>query len=343
MPSMRHRTRNRSRSVFVRAVLGLVVAACLLGLTEIGFRLTGVEPAYAAVRMGLWQTAAAMRDRRIRGNREPHDFVVNTDEHGLRTALSLPRTPDASRVAVMGDSNVFGWGVGDDATFAAATQRALRAAGHPQAELLNAGQPGYSTAQMGWIFDKDVALFQPDLTVVFISLHDFNLTLVSDIEARDGAHGPAAMMRVFLARHSRIYEVLRHRLYPFADQVQVKPMDSVKEPRVPRVSDEERVAILDAMRTNAQRWGGEVTVGLLPDYGELLRQGKSPGVSRAGSRWAEDYAASRSLPFLDLRRCCSDRDPDALVFPYDHGHMNATGHEAIGAALAVHLSAWIGE
>ncbi len=344
MPKRRPRTRKRSHGTpwLLRAVLGLVVAACVLGLFEVGLRLGGVAPAYAEFHLGLWQTSGAMSNRRIQGNKEPHDFVLNTNIDGLRTTTERVRTEGVRRVAVMGDSNVFGWGVGEDGTFAAAAERAMQAGAVGPVEVINAGQPGYSSAQISWFFERIVARYQPDLTVVFISLHDFNLTLISDTESRFGAQSMKAQVRVGLARHSRIYEVLRRQLFPLSHRVQVQPLDPVREPRVPRVSDLERMQILDDMRQLASTWGGDVTVGLLPYYADFTRTPVNQRVPREGSGWAEQYATSRDLSLIDLRWICEDCDADELVFPYDKGHMNEAGNAVIGQALAERLLALLG-
>jgi lysophospholipase L1-like esterase len=325
------------RSVVLRASMGALVAACVLGLCEIGLRMAGVRPAYSAARMGLWQTEPKMENRRIRGNREPHDFVVNTNESGLRTKVSAMADLGTFRVAVMGDSNVFGWGVNDGATFASVAQRQLRTLGVAEAEVINAGQPGYSTAQIQWFFAQKVQAYKPDLTIVFVSLHDFNRTLISDNEARLGGAGLRAKLRVGLAQESRIYEWLRRRLFPLWATVQLLPSDAPDATRVPRVSDAERAMLLDDMRTLAESWGGAVTVGLLPDYSDLTRPVGPPAVPKVSAAWALAYGADRGLEPVDLRESCVGLEADSLVFSYDQDHMNAAGHKVVGEALAQEL------
>ena len=53
--------------------------------------------------------------------------------------------------------------------------------------VLNLGQPGYSTAMVGDLFQDTVVAYEPDLTIVFIPMHDYNKSLVSDLEFLQGA------------------------------------------------------------------------------------------------------------------------------------------------------------
>jgi lysophospholipase L1-like esterase len=303
-----------------------------VGLVEIGLRLGGVGPAYDSDRMSQWQTTPDLVNRHMRGSREPHDFLLNTNADGLRTAASRGREEGVFRIVLMGDSNVFGWGIGDEQTLAARTQAELRTR-NLGVEVINGGQPGYSTAQMSWLFNEVIRSYQPDLTILFLSMHDHNRVLVSDKESWRGARGPAAHLRVFLARRSRIYEVLRRRLYTGSHQTQVMPDDTAEGARVPRVSDEERGELLGEIRTQAQEWGGVISLGLMPDIADL-RQG--PGThlaTRMGQAWAERWSTQAGTRMFNIRACCPGGG-ESLVFPFDHGHMNAEGNAAAAVGLA---------
>ena len=335
LPTMRRPTPSRPR----RTLYGLIVAGCVVGLVEIGLRLNGVGAAYQMGMIAQWKTNPNLVDRRTIGSREPHNFVLNTNADGLRSTAIRQRTADAYRVVLMGDSNVFGWGIEDDETLAAMTQASLRAK-HPTIEIINGGQPGYSTAQMSWLFSEVIRAYEPDLTILFLSMHDHNRVLVSDAESWRGADGPTAWTRVFLARHSRIYEALRRRLYSSAGRAQAMPDDTQESARVPRVSDEERRTLLGEMRTEARQWGGEITLGLMPDVADLRHGSSGQMIPRMGQAWAESWVASGGQELVNLRTCCPDGG-EALVFPFDHGHMNAKGNALAALALAEWIEASI--
>jgi len=316
----------------VRPFLGIVFAGALLGLAEVTARLQGVQPAYKPDSMGQWQMTPNLNAHQMTGMREPHDFTITTNSHGLRT--QAPATPPANqyRVAVMGDSTVFGWGVADDESIAEAAQAHLAANGHSDIRVLNMGQPGYSTGMAGWLFEKSVAAYKPDLTVVFVSMHDFNRTLISDVERVHGAASMTAALRGFLVRNVALYEAMRRGLYPLADKAQLLPDEPTAEPRVSRVSDEERTVVLARMRQVAAQWGGEVSMGFLPFYADFSSRSHA-GHTRPGLPFAQQWSTDNARPLFDLRECCSGNPADR-TFPFDHGHLNALGNREVGVALA---------
>lgn len=314
----------------VRLLFGLVFAGVLLITAELGLRAAGVQGAYQPEAMGGWRMQTDMDQVHIQGGREPHDFVVSTNSAGLRTDLKKGKGR-RKRVAVMGDSNVFGWGVNEDGTLAAGIQAGLRERGVDW-ELLNAGQPGYSTTQVAWMFEEDVRHYAPDLVIVFLTLHDHNKVLVSDRESLEGAQGSAAV-RVALVRHSRIYQSLRELVFPNFDRVQLLPHDDTDEPRVLRASEAERAESFDRMRERLDGWWGELALGLLPFYPDLQRPPQANAMPREGVEFARAYAKERGIQLFDVRTCCGPA-ADVLVFPFDHGHLNADGNRLAGDAVA---------
>ncbi|MDP1747644.1 MAG: hypothetical protein Q8L90_18870, partial [Bacteroidota bacterium] len=108
---MRAERRNRSRRF--RLLLGILFAFVVIYLLEVGLRIGGIAPAYRSGASGSWRMTPNLDASALRGPRDGHDFTVSTNADGLRTKLPRERTPGILRVAVMGDSTVFGWGVSD--------------------------------------------------------------------------------------------------------------------------------------------------------------------------------------------------------------------------------------
>lgn len=316
----------------VRPLLGIVFAGALLGLAEVTARLQGVQPAYRPDSMGQWQMTPNLNAHQMTGMREPHDFTVTTNDHGLRTQAPVTAPAEQYRVAVMGDSTVFGWGVADNESIAETAQTHLATNGHPGIRVLNMGQPGYSTGMAGWLFEESVAAYKPDLTVVFVSMHDFNRTLISDVERVHGAASPTAAIRGFLVRNVALYEAMRRGLYPLADKAQLLPNEPTAERRVSRVSDDERAVVLARMRSVAGQWGGDVSMGFLPFYSDFSTHSNAAH-TRPGLQFAQQWSTANSRPLFDLRACCSGSPADR-TFPFDHGHLNALGNREVGVALA---------
>ena len=297
-------------------------------MTEISLRLAGFRPAYQVEELGRWRFSANLKDEPTQGPRDGHLFRVSTNADGLRTNLS-PGPPQIPRIALMGDSTVFGWGVDEGQTLADGLQQQLLGT-----EVLNAGQPGYSTTMMSWLFGEVVSAYQPGWTVVFIPMHDTNWVLVSDREVLRGGSGLRDRMRVWLARESRLYSLLRKGIFPLTDRPWLMPDQHSTEPRVPRVSDAERTLVLDEMREKMASWGGHLAIGYLPFKGDIEDNAPS---ERPTSTWARQYSSSRSVPLLNLQPCC--RGEKGLVLEDDPGHLSADGNKRVGTALGGALQA----
>ena len=312
-------------------------ATILLYLVEVSLRIAGVQAAYDAGAFGSWRMTPGMSGAPLRGPRDQHDFRATTNADGLRTKLGRERTPGRLRVALMGDSTVFGWGVDDGGTVSDGLQEALEQQVPGRVEVLNAGQPGYSTTQVAWLVGKVVAAYQPDLLIAFVPMHDFNRVLISDRELLEGGAGPVADLRVWMARNSRIYQVLRRSIWPMTEQAMLLPDQRTGEPRVERVSDTERTRNFDDMKAALAGHNGKVGVGFLPFHADLIGQ----AADRLGMGWAKEWTSKNGAPLFDARACCGTNSGD-LVLADDYGHLNARGNLAVGASLASGVRAALG-
>lgn len=105
-----------------------------------------------------------------------------SNEWGMRDR-SYPREKSSRtfRIAGIGDSVMFGWGVPIADTYLERLERDLseRAAanGGPPVEVLNFAVPGYNTAMEIALFEHRVLAFTPDLVVVHFVSNDYNVPL----------------------------------------------------------------------------------------------------------------------------------------------------------------------
>jgi lysophospholipase L1-like esterase len=304
----------------------------------VGARLAGIAPAHPPDATGSWAVYSNLKDHRMQGLAEPHQFRISTNADGLRTEAERHPEGNTYRVAIMGDSTVFGWGVQDHETIAATANAALVDMGRPEIEVINAGQPGYSTGMVGWLFKSTVAAYTPDLTIVFISMHDFNRTLISDVERHLGPANLKASARSILVRHISLYGWLRQHIYPMAHAAQLLPDVRTKETRVPRVSDTERDLVLRTMTTTAQQWGGKIAIGFVPFHRDLVNADPRFSDVRPGLKHAKAWSEAHGVPLYDLRRCCGP-GADERTFAFDRGHLNALGNAEVGVALTAAIAA----
>jgi len=103
---------------------------------------------------------------------------VSTNSCGMRDReRRLMPEPGTFRIALLGDSFAFGWGVALEESFGAVLERNLneRSDKTRRFEVLNFGVPGYSTFQETALFEDRVADFLPAAVLVFFIDNDFGL------------------------------------------------------------------------------------------------------------------------------------------------------------------------
>jgi hypothetical protein len=100
---------------------------------------------------------------------------VRTGDDGLRLPAPVhPKLPGTYRVLLLGDSQVFGWGLEDDQTLGARLAHELGTDATP-VEVVNAGVPGYNTAQeAAWLRARGPA-YRPDCVMVLFVDNDLAL------------------------------------------------------------------------------------------------------------------------------------------------------------------------
>ena len=131
---------SKNKQRFVAFLMGTTVVIITICSFEYYLIAQGQRPAYQVSNIGGWVMMPNENNRRMRSH-QGHDFQITTNKDGLRTSIS-PQKSNAFRIAVLGDSTVFGWGVNDMETFSYQLQKALSE--HiPSVEVLNAAQPGH--------------------------------------------------------------------------------------------------------------------------------------------------------------------------------------------------------
>ena len=163
------------------AVLALLL---VLGLLEGVLRLAGfryVDPAGAPLEfLGMDASEPGtgsylVRDPDLFWSLEPGASLesANRQQHEVVNALGMrgwelsSRKPEGvRRVAVLGDSCTFGFGVPLDATWPGRLEAFLRAR-DTTLEVANGGVPGYSTHQSRLRFERDVLPLEPDVVILY--------------------------------------------------------------------------------------------------------------------------------------------------------------------------------
>ena len=98
----------------------------------------------------------------------PH---VQTNSLGFRGPEIPEPNPKKKRIAILGDSFVFGSGVEWEGTIGVQLERSIQALGR-QVDVLNFGVPGYNTGHNAWVLENKVLEHAPDLVVYVAFAND---------------------------------------------------------------------------------------------------------------------------------------------------------------------------
>ena len=125
---------------------------------------------------------------------------VATVSHGQPVGFRDNGFQGGLRIAILGDSYVFGYGVDQDEAFPAQLERKLRASGRT-VDIINAGVPGYGARLERIFLDRYVLPLRPAVVLVAVFENDFSDNVYY-------AHRRFGAVRTFLGLHSVVYDLL---------------------------------------------------------------------------------------------------------------------------------------
>jgi lysophospholipase L1-like esterase len=332
------------------AVYAVIPALLLLVVAEGALRLIGFrhEAAPMVLRFGYPDpreiTGIFKTDPRLFWRLRPDSVFdaeasVAINASGYRGPVAAAIRPEnLFRVAVMGDSVAFGFGVAWPELLQTHLERRL--AGRP-VEVLNFGVPGYTSVQGLRQFRDDVARLRPDVVVIAYGWNDHWLAKGGLPDAaRRLPPAPVAALGERLARLRVVQAV--HRLLSIGETA------PVRESEVRRVPPETFTEQLEELAEEARGAGSvPVFVGLpsgfedgeVPSY--LVESGFTPSAEDAildhdlYLDLTRRVAENANAPFVDLRPAMAavGGGPDTALFSRDRIHPTAEGHARIAAAL----------
>lgn len=103
------------------------------------------------------------------------DQVIRSNSFGLRSnEIPLKKPPGHTRIVVMGASTVMGAYASENSkTFSALLEDKLNNETKKPFEVINGGFAGLTLKQQTRLFDKLLANFEPDVTIVYTGFNDF--------------------------------------------------------------------------------------------------------------------------------------------------------------------------
>lgn len=100
--------------------------------------------------------------------------LLESNRDGFRTGdIPVKKGGDVYRIAVLGDSTAFGWGVNQQERFSEILEKKLNGRGGQYCyEVLNFGIPGYTTFHGKEVFDRYVLKYSPDMIILSFGAND---------------------------------------------------------------------------------------------------------------------------------------------------------------------------
>ena len=202
-----------------------------------------------------------------------------TNSFGIRDhELPLRKPSGEYRMLSIGDSTALGFGVGERAAYAGALEELLRAETRRPVEVINAGVPGYTSAQALLYLEHRGLLFEPDAVIVQTNFNDRRAIPPGDVpDSPDRFESIASTLRLREALdYSMLVRVLRGTPDPKTDrehwfQSTGDDYDEIDLDRPPRVSLTQYEANMREIIRLSREHGADVYLVGLPDYPDLVK------------------------------------------------------------------------
>jgi hypothetical protein len=297
---------------------------------------------------------------RVVAERATYDVALNS--RGFRDVERGARRAGVRRIALVGDSYGFGWGVAQDETFGALLERDARVG----AEVANLCVPGYSTDQELWTLEREGRSLAPDLVLVQFCPNDVDGVettnshrmlkpqfVLSSAGRWNVVNRPTASIVPVVAEPmswgdrslswSAVWQVASRRTPLFAS---TDPPPAVAKPygfsgRDPFAADGALRHAFELLAAHCRDIGARLVVFGVPTIGEP----DTPPLVQDGVEYL--YELNRGLARLgkdvgfatvSVDRALHDAHAAGVVVTIPDGHWNAAGHRLAAEALAPQLA-----
>ena len=268
----------------------------------------------------FWITDASLEKKAFPHKEEKKVFRVSSNSDGLRTVGASRVKQDATlRVMTLGCSTTFGWGVDDENAYPAVLQTLIDEANVGSVEVINAGQPGYTSFQGRWLWDETLQHYEPDVVLIGYVVQDARKAAYSD-KSQAILQNDHRYMKDHVLYKSRVYLALRSALG--AVQIEAKERPQNGQGGIFRVPPEDYVENLRTLVSAVQSVGATPVLFGFP----LERE----GYTETHRKILKAAATELEVPHLELQSRMEEASRQAqLYFSNDRGHANAAGNTQI--------------
>lgn len=280
------------------------------------------------------------------GDRMEHGKPVHVDASGFRTRAIGPKR--GLRVMTVGDSSIYGFGVGDDEVFSSLVQADLASA-VPGLSVVDAATPGWSTFQTLNMLDMRGWALDPDLLIVgnLWSDNNFDDFVDRDLLASYAGFAQSGGYRARMAlSHSAMFGWLdwELRVRPLGDRARkvgwTMGGDGPKSGRR-RVAINDYADNLDTLCTRMRERDGGVLFIMLANREDVNPLSADPawGPYRDVMREA---AARHGVPIVEMPALVQASGHSEDVLFLDQMHPTSLGHRLLADAVeqALHAADW---
>lgn len=316
--------------VVKKIAFALVPVFLLFGVGEIALRVIGWPEVTQAFEHNepFWVVDPDLKSYAMPHNEENTSFKVSTNSDGLRTNVEMTDPKKDLRIMTLGCSTTFGWGVADAETYPERLQHYLTEAGYSNVEVVNGGQPGYTSFQGNWLWDSILKHYEPDVVLIGYIVQDARKAAYSD-KSQAILQGDNRFLKDNLLYRSKSYLGLRYATGKV--QIQAKERSSQDEGGVFRVPPADYVENLRALVSKIQASGGKPILFGYP----LERTGYTEQHRRILQVAAQELEIGHFDPQSSMEQAASE---NRLYFPRDKGHANAAGNDKIAQWVFEYLS-----
>jgi len=308
--------------LFRKLIFALVPLVVLWGLSEMGLRTIGwpsVEGAFTH-NEPFWVVDPDLQGQPTAHNEEQTSFQVSTNSDGLRAPLHSIEPGDSIwRVMTLGCSTTYGWGVADAASYPARLEALIHEQGRENVEVINGGQPGYTSFQGRWLWNERLKDYKPNVVMIGYIVQDARKAAYTD-KSQAILQGDARFLKENLFYRSRVYLALQSVIGKA--QIRAKERGEYDEGGVYRVPPEDYVENLRVLVGEVQSIGGTPVLFGYP----LERSGYTSDHRMILKAAADELGILHFDPQAQMEQASRSGQ---YYFSRDRGHANADGNDLI--------------